>query len=60
MQKIFCNRTGIDALAVAIGNAHGNYSVTPKLDFDVLEKINKNVNIPLVLHINIFSTKYKL
>ncbi len=48
--KIFCDRTGIDALAVAIGNAHGNYTATPKLAFDVLEKINNNVNIPLVLH----------
>ena len=28
--KLFCERTGIDALAVAIGNAHGNYPVAPK------------------------------
>lgn len=48
--KIFCERTGIDALAVAIGNAHGNYPVAPKLAFDVLEKINNTVDIPLVLH----------
>ena len=48
--KIFAEETGIDALAVAIGNAHGNYPVAPTLAFDVLEKINENVNIPLVLH----------
>lgn len=46
----FCEQTGVDALAVAIGNAHGNYPVSPELRFDVLEKINKRVNIPLVLH----------
>lgn len=48
--KIFCENTGIDALAVAIGNAHGNYSAAPKLAFDVLEEIHKNVEVPLVLH----------
>lgn len=48
--KIFAEKTGIDALAVAIGNAHGNYPVAPKLAFDVLEQIKNNVSIPLVLH----------
>lgn len=48
--KTFCERTGIDALAVAIGNAHGNYPVAPKLAFDVLKKIHENTEIPLVLH----------
>ncbi len=48
--KEFCDRTGIDALAVAIGNAHGNYPVFPRLRFDVLEKIYKSCNVPLVLH----------
>lgn len=46
----FCDKTGIDALAVAIGNAHGNYPVLPELRFDVLEKINEKTDIPLVLH----------
>lgn len=46
----FCDKTGIDALAVAIGNAHGNYPVLPELRFDVLDEINKRVDIPLVLH----------
>ena len=46
----FCGRTGIDALAVAIGNAHGNYPVLPSLRFDVLEAIDRAVDTPLVLH----------
>ena len=46
----FCDETGVDALAVAIGNAHGNYPVLPELRFDVLEEIHKRVKTPLVLH----------
>ena len=49
--KSFCEQTGVDALAVAIGNAHGNYPVAPTLEFDILGEINKNTDdIPLVLH----------
>ena len=48
--KLFCDETGVDALAVAIGNAHGNYPVLPNLRFDVLDDINKMVDTPLVLH----------
>lgn len=49
--KVFCEKTGVDALAVAIGNAHGNYPVAPTLAFDVLEKINETTGeLPLVLH----------
>ena len=48
--KVFCEHTGIDALAVAIGNAHGNYPVAPKLAFDVLKKIHEKTDVPLVLH----------
>lgn len=46
----FCQKTKIDALAVAIGNAHGNYPVLPSLRFDVLEEINRSAGLPLVLH----------
>jgi fructose-bisphosphate aldolase class II len=46
----FCKRTGIDALAVAIGNAHGHYKVAPELRLDVLSDINKSCTTPLVLH----------
>ena len=47
---VYARETGIDALAVAIGTAHGNYPVAPTLAFDVLEKIHEKVDIPLVLH----------
>ena len=46
----FVRETGIDALAVAIGNAHGDYPAAPHLAFDVLEEIHRRVSIPLVLH----------
>lgn len=46
----FINETGVDALAIAIGNAHGNYKSTPKLRFDILEKCAELVDTPLVLH----------
>ena len=46
----FFKQTGIDALAVAIGNAHGNYPVLPSVRFDILEQIHSKVEIPLVLH----------
>jgi ketose-bisphosphate aldolase len=42
--------TGIDVLAVAIGNAHGFYTAEPKLEFGLLEEIAGLVSIPLVLH----------
>lgn len=46
----FVTRTGIDALAVAVGNAHGDYAFPPKLDFDRIDMISKKTGIPLVLH----------
>lgn len=46
----FAAVTGVEALAVAIGNAHGVYQKIPKLDYDILEKIHQRTNIPLVLH----------
>lgn len=46
----FTQETGVDALAIAIGNAHGNYKSTPKLRFDILEECAKLVDTPLVLH----------
>ncbi len=42
--------TGVDALAIAIGNAHGNYKSTPKLRFDILQECARLVKTPLVLH----------
>ena len=42
--------TGVDALAVSIGTAHGAYKSKPKLDFDRLSDIHAAVPVPLVLH----------
>lgn len=46
----FAANTGIDIFAVAIGTSHGIYKAEPKLDFDLLKKINQRISIPLVLH----------
>ena len=48
--KEFVERTGVDALAIAIGTAHGPYKGEPRLDFARLEKIRALVDVPLVLH----------
>lgn len=47
---IFVEKTGVDALAVAIGNSHGRYKGKPDLDFDRLCAIRDVTGIPLVLH----------
>ncbi|MDM5326269.1 tagatose-bisphosphate aldolase subunit GatY [Neobacillus sp. CF12] len=47
---VFVKETGIDSLAVAIGTAHGLYNSKPKLDFDRLANIQKELDVPLVLH----------
>ena len=46
----FVRRTGVDALAVAVGNAHGDYKFPPKLDFDRISTISERTDLPLVLH----------
>ena len=46
----FVRRTGADALAVAVGNAHGAYKFPPKLDFDRIAVISEKTGLPLVLH----------
>lgn len=48
--KKFYAETGVDALAIAIGNAHGNYKETPHLRFDILNEVHNSVDVPLVLH----------
>jgi fructose-bisphosphate aldolase class II len=47
---LFAEKTDIDCLAVAIGNAHGKYVKTPNLQFDILKEIHERVDLPLVLH----------
>ncbi len=46
----FVQETGVDALAVAIGTAHGLYRVKPRLDLERLAQIRQAVKLPLVLH----------
>ncbi len=47
----FARRTEVEALAIAIGNQHGNYPVAPRLRFDILRDIHAKIpDLPLVLH----------
>ncbi len=46
----FADATGVDALAVAIGTAHGAYKMKPRLDLERLRAIRAAVDVPLVLH----------
>ncbi|MBP3399989.1 MAG: class II fructose-bisphosphate aldolase [Erysipelotrichaceae bacterium] len=50
--KKFVELTGVDALAVAVGTAHGSYpkGYVPKLDFERLALLKKTLDMPLVLH----------
>ncbi len=46
----FVERTKVDALAIAVGTAHGAYKLPPKLDFERIQTIAKTIDTPLVLH----------
>lgn len=46
----YVKSTGIDSLAVAVGNAHGDYKFAPKLDFERIKTIAEKTKMPLVLH----------
>lgn len=48
--KRFVDETKVDALAVAIGNAHGFFQERKMPDYERLEKIRQNLDIPLILH----------
>lgn len=48
--KKFAEETKVDALAISIGNAHGAYKAAPKINYEILKKIEKELDIPLVLH----------
>lgn len=48
--KSFVEKTGVDALAVAIGTAHGFYKQEPDLQLDLLSQISKVTTASLVLH----------
>ena len=47
---ILMDQTGLDALAVGIGNAHGLYAATPELRYDILEQLSGRLSAHLVLH----------
>ena len=46
----YAEETKVDALAVSIGTAHGQYTFKPKLNIPRLDKIKEKVNLPIVLH----------
>lgn len=46
----FVEKTNLDALAIAIGTAHGQYKGEPKLDMDRLLEIDRRIDVPIVLH----------
>ncbi|MEO6730177.1 MAG: class II fructose-bisphosphate aldolase [Ferruginibacter sp.] len=48
--KCFVEETGVNALAIAIGTAHGFYKAEPKLDLDRLSQIRQLTDAALVLH----------
>lgn len=46
----FWQETKVDALAIAVGTAHGMYKGEPKIRFEIIEEVSKNVDVPIVLH----------
>lgn len=48
--SMFVEQTGVNALAIAIGSAHGFYKSTPKLDIERLKEIRRATDVALVLH----------
>lgn len=46
----FLARTGVDALAIAFGTAHGIYKKTPVLNLDIIDEVRKVTEVPLVMH----------
>lgn len=46
----YISRTGIDALAIAFGTAHGIYKSKPILNTDIITEVRKKTDLPLVMH----------
>lgn len=46
----FVERTGVDCLAVSVGNAHGVYLKEPKIDIPLVDQLRQSAGVPLVLH----------
>jgi len=46
----FWEETGVDALAIAVGTAHGMYKGEVKIRFDIIEAVASKIPVPIVLH----------
>jgi ketose-bisphosphate aldolase len=46
----FVVQTGVDALAIAVGTAHGIYTQSPHISFDTITSVADSVDVPLVMH----------
>lgn len=46
----FVGKTGVDALAISFGNVHGQYRGEPDIDFELVSKVSRLTDIPLVMH----------
>ncbi|GIQ69819.1 class II fructose-1,6-bisphosphate aldolase [Xylanibacillus composti] len=46
----FWEETGVDALAIAVGTAHGMYAGEPSIRFDIIEEVTSKIPVPVVLH----------
>lgn len=46
----YLEKTGVDALAIAFGTAHGIYKTKPVLNMDVITEVRKRTDVPLVMH----------
>lgn len=46
----FWEETQVDAMAIAVGTAHGMYKGVPKIRYEIIEEVSKNIDAPIVLH----------
>jgi fructose-bisphosphate aldolase class II len=46
----FYEETGVDALAIAVGTAHGMYKGEVKIRYDIIEAVASKIPVPIVLH----------
>jgi fructose-bisphosphate aldolase class II len=46
----FYEETGVDALAIAVGTAHGMYKGEPRIRYDIIEAVASRIPVPIVLH----------
>jgi fructose-bisphosphate aldolase, class II len=46
----FWQETGVDAMAIAVGTAHGIYKGVPKIRYHIIAKVSQNIEAPIVLH----------